>query len=68
MNDSTVIVNGDDVDYSTYNDRELLERIATQNDQIVCLLSQGIAALQSFQSGPMGAMVGRFFGSGNGAK
>lgn len=62
VTDSTTVVNNESVDYESYTERELLERIARQNDEIVSLLGQGIGALQSFQSGPMGAMVGKIFG------
>lgn len=47
---------------ASLSDRELLEKIARQNDQMISLLSQGVGALQEFQSGGMGKMIAGMFG------
>lgn len=49
---------------SQMSDRELQEYIALQNMEITRILAEGVGALQSFQSGPMGNMIGKMFGAG----
>lgn len=49
---------------SAMTDRELSEYIAIQNMEITRILAEGVGALQSFQTGPMGSMVARMFGGG----